>query len=487
MKNGFFHRKTSFIVVIAVLLLSLAAALIFQLKVSQAHPTTSSVSLHAVQTNSTGATFLIPGSKPPTDAECRTGQSGSGVNWPCLSPQEMRNAYNVTPLLNAGFTGKGQTIVIFDAIGSPTIANDLKVFDAGYGLADPPSFKVIAPLGTIAFDPNNLDHQAWAFETTLDVDWAHVIAPDANIVLVTSPVDETQGVQGMPELLQVEEYALDHHLGNIFSQSWGTTENTLSSTDAGKKVLSDYEAFYARAAAEHISVLASAGDDGTGNPDVNGNIYPYPTVVFPASSPLVTAVGGTSLVTDTSGNYQSESVWNNSALGGYVTGGGISQYFKEPLYQRALLPSAVQKQLNGYRGLPDISYNANARTSSVLAYGSFLPGQAGYYLYGGTSAGVPQWSGIIAITNQYLHHPIGYLNPILYLLGKFKNNVYHDITVGNNSGFAGIPGYDATPGWDLATGWGTPNADAFVHALGSVSPLNCAGQVQDTCSATLAP
>jgi subtilase family serine protease len=382
----------------------------------------------------------------------------------------MRTAYNVTPLLNAGYTGKGQTIVIFDAIGSPTIANDLQVFDKGYGLPDPPSFQIIAPLGTATFDPTNLDDQSWAFETTLDVDWAHVIAPDANITLVTSPVDETEGVQGLPELLQVEEYALDHHLDNIFSQSWGATENTLFDT-AGKQVLSDYEAFYARATAAHVTLLASAGDDGTGNPDVNGNTYPFPTVLYPASSPYVTAVGGTSLSTDTNGNYQSEPVWNNSAVGGFVTGGGISQYFPEPAYEKATLPASDQTQLNGYRGLPDIAYNANARTASVLAYGSFLPGQSGYYLYGGTSEGVPQLAGIVAIANQYGHHSIGYLNPLLYKLGTTKAaSVYHDITVGNNSGFSGITGYNATPGWDLTTGWGSPNAAALVPALASCQP-----------------
>ena len=102
---------------------------------------------------------------PPTDTQCRT-----SAGFPCYSPQEIRNAYNVTPLINAGYNGKGQTIVIVDSFGSPTIASDLHTFDAGYGLPDPPSFKVLSPLGTVPFDPTNSDQVGWAFETTLDVD-----------------------------------------------------------------------------------------------------------------------------------------------------------------------------------------------------------------------------------------------------------------------------------------------------------------------------
>ena len=113
-------------------------------------------------------------------------------------------------------------------------------------------------------------------------------------------------------------------MGKIISQSWGTTENTLF-TPAGRKVLSDFENFYKRAAFSGVTVLAASGDAGTGNPDVNGQIYPFPKVGYPASSPWVTTVGGTSLFADTQGNYQSESTWNDGI--GSATGGGVSQYF----------------------------------------------------------------------------------------------------------------------------------------------------------------
>src|SRR6266480_3124499 len=193
--------------------------------------------------------------KPPTDSQCRI-----HIGVPCYSPQEIRKAYGATPLLDAGFTGKGQTIVIIDSFGSPTIRHDLHVFDQGYGLPDPPSFKILAPLGTVPFNPKKIPDQInWAFETSLDVEWAHALAPEANIVLMTSPVDETEGVQGMPEFLFLEQFALAHHLGKIISQSWGATENTLFNS-AGRFVLEQFEEFYQRAAQQNVTVFASSGD-----------------------------------------------------------------------------------------------------------------------------------------------------------------------------------------------------------------------------------
>lgn len=400
----------------------------------------------------------------PTDAQCR-----ARFNAPCYSPQEIRNAYDIAPLIKKGFTGKGQTIVIIDSFGSPTLISDLKTFDAGYGLPDPPSIQQLAPLGSVPFNPNSGDQLGWAEETSLDVQWSHALAPDANIVVLTSPVSETQGVQGMPEFLALEKYALDHHLGKIISQSWATTENTLFDKSS-EFVFDGFEAFYKQAAREHVSIFASAGDSGTANVDVAGNTYPFPTVGYPSSSPYVTAVGGTSLYADTNGNYQSEIVWNDLATQGLdesATGGGISQHFREPDYQKDTLPKTVQKELNGYRGLPDISYNADPYTA-VPVYLGFLGAKAnGFYLFGGTSEGAPQWAGITALANQYAHHPLGFLNPALYQIGKKSSEAkqsYHDITVGNN-GTDKMTGYAATPGWDAATGWGTPKVEELVEEL----------------------
>jgi len=372
----------------------------------------------------------------------------------CYTPQNIRDAYGVTSLLNAGFTGSGQTIVIIVSFGSPTIEEDLKKFDTAFGLPDPPSFRILAPLGTVPFDPNDTDHLIWASETSLDVEWAHAMAPGANIVLLTSPVDETQGVKGLPEFLQLEQYALKHHLGHIFSQSWGTAENTLFDT-AGRKVLSDFEAFYEEAVDENITLLAAAGDTGTENVDVNGNPYPFPTVDFPASSPYVTAVGATTLNLDAKDQYLSETVWNN----GGASGGGVSQFFPEPNYQHPL-PMSVQKTLKGHRGIPDVAFNGDPNTPIWVYFGFFPnPQDNGFSPIGsGTSAGTVQWAGIVADVSQLTGRPLGFLNPNLYAMtgGREQSEFFHDITVGDNS-FNGLPGYKATLGWDLASGWGTPN------------------------------
>ena len=420
-----------------------------------AHRVSSTIGALALPAQSGKLTLVQQGQAPPPDAVCR-----ARIGVPCYSPQEIQHAYDVDSLLNVGWNGTGQTIVIVDSFGSPTIADDLKVFDADFGLPDPPSFKVLSPLGAVPFDPTNGDMVGWAAETTLDVEWAHAMAPNASIVLLTSPVSETEGVQGMPEFLALEQYALDHHLGQVISQSWGATENTLFDP-TGRQVFDDFEALYARAAAQKVTVLASTGDVGSAGFDLNGDFYPFPVVGFPASSPLVTAVGGTSLIADTGGNYQSESVWDDA---NGATGGGVSQVFTEPAYQLTL-PRGAQATLHGHRGIPDISWNAG---TPILVYLSFM--RPGYYLFGGTSEGAPQWAGLVADMNQLLGHPIGFLNPYLYALGPLNafTGVYHDVTVGDN-GFAGVPGYPATPGWDASTGEGTPNAGKLVRAIAALA------------------
>jgi subtilase family serine protease len=441
---------------IRLLAVGLIAAGIASAGAAGAHRVSSKAGALALPAQAGKLTLVQDGQAAPTDAVCR-----ARIGVPCYSPQEIQHAYNVDSLLTAGWNGTGQTIVIVDSFGSPTIRNDLKVFDAAFGLPDPPSFQILSPLGNVPFDPTNGDMINWAAETTLDVEWAHAMAPNASIVLLTSPVDETEGVQGMPEFLALEQYALDHHLGQVISQSWGATENTLFDP-AGRQVFDGFEALYAQAAAQKVTVLASTGDTGSTNYDLDFNLYPFPVVGFPATSPLVTAVGGTSLTADTSGNYQSEVVWDGDG----ATGGGVSQVFAEPAYQLTL-PRGAQATLHGHRGIPDISWNADPDTP-ILVYLSFI--SPGYYLFGGTSEGAPQWAGLVADMNQLLGHPVGFLNPYLYALGPLNafTGVYHDVTVGDN-GFAGVPGYPATPGWDASTGEGTPNAGKLVRAIAALA------------------
>lgn len=386
---------------------------------------------------------------PPTDTQCQTYFAPLGVSQ-CFNPRDIRRAYGVDSLIAAGHEGRGQTIVIVDAFGSPTLRQDLEVFDHGYQLIAPPSLRVLSPLGSVKFDPSSAVEAEWADETTLDVEWAHAMAPQAGIVVLTSPVNEDEGTRGMGDFLKLEQYAFNHHLGDIISQSWGATENTLE-TNAGRAMVTAFDNFYARADRHEYTILAAAGDTGSENTNTSGAPYSKPTVIFPASSPDITAVGGTSLRTR-SERWASEVVWNDGPSGG-AGGGGISQLFRLPAFQQAL-PATARATLNGHRGLPDVSWNADPDTS-ILIYSSFGgPNEAGWYLVGGTSEGSPQWAGLVADVNQARRTPIGFLNPDLYALPEAD---YHDVVKGTNR-YDGVSGYRAGAGWDAASGLGTPTA-----------------------------
>src|SRR5438105_1755631 len=160
----------------------------------------------------------------------------------CYTPHQFRVAYGAESLVEQGFTGKGQTVVDIVSFGSPTLQQDMDVFDQQFNL---PAIKiqVISPIGTRPFDPSNKDMAGWAGETTLDVQIIHAIAPDAGIVVLTSPVSETEGTIGLPEFLQLEQYAIDHRLGYIVSHSWGASEATLKDA-AGQQEIQKWDAFF---------------------------------------------------------------------------------------------------------------------------------------------------------------------------------------------------------------------------------------------------
>src|SRR5271165_3593714 len=136
----------------------------------------------------------------------------------CYGPAQVRQAYDLPALYARGVTGQGTTIVIVDSYGSPTIRNDLAVFDRAYQLPAPPAFRIIQPAGRVpAYDPADSDMVGWASETTLDVEWAHAIAPGAKILLVETPVSETEGVHGFPQIVAAEEYVLRHFSVDVIS------------------------------------------------------------------------------------------------------------------------------------------------------------------------------------------------------------------------------------------------------------------------------
>jgi subtilase family serine protease len=366
----------------------------------------------------------------------------------CYGPAAMRAAYGVQGLLDAGFNGKGRTIVILDAFGSPFIASDLKLFDSVFGLPDPPSFTQISMPGTPAYDPTNGDVVGWTGEIALDVEWAHAMAPGANIVLVAAKSDYDD------DLIDGLNYALDNHLGDVVSMSFGESELYLANPD-GLDIVAHWQAAFAKARRQHVTLMVSSGDQGS---DTQG--FGTLNTGWPATSPLVTAIGGTNLQfgtatnADPNGSYRGEEVWND----GYgATGGGMSILMAEPDYQTYNLPPSVNSKLHGYRGVPDLSYNAGV-VGGVIAAWAAPYGPGVFFIFGGTSAGAPQWSGIIADINQARGRKLGFINKRLYQLGAAGTlqSLLHDITVGDNA-FGGVPGYPAGPGPDLSTGWGTPN------------------------------
>jgi subtilase family serine protease len=318
----------------------------------------------------------------------------------------------------------------------------------------------------------------WAEETTLDVEWSHAMAPGANIVLVVSPTNFGNAINA------AEQLAIAKYPGAIISQSFGSFESSIHG--GGNNIqLQQAHQNYVNAQAAGDTVLASAGDWGA------TNLGPTENATYPASDPLVTAIGGTqghpyyngldpngtappackpgkactvglaTVQCDKAGNcptigYGGEEVWNEGFFGA-ATGGAESLIFSAPSFQSAVNGSTQ-------RTTPDVSYNASI-SGGVLTYLGFLGPDSGFYIFGGTSAGSPQWASIIAIANQARglagKPKLGYLNNTIY---KVATSVYHDITVGNDQ-LAGTPfGYNAGPGYDIASGLGTPNVSSFVSA-----------------------
>ena len=159
--------------------------------------------------------------QPLTTAQCE-----AKYRLACYQAPQLQAAYNLGPLFRRGITGTGQTIVIVDPYGSPTISRDLATYDAQYRLPAPPSFRIIQPAGPVPRYRANSGFEGWAGETTLDVEMAHTVAPGASILLVETPVPETEGVTGFPQIVRAENYVIDHHLGDVISQSFGATEET---------------------------------------------------------------------------------------------------------------------------------------------------------------------------------------------------------------------------------------------------------------------
>ena len=408
----------------------------------------------------------------PTTAQCE-----ASFHVACYSGKQIEAAYGVPALFAKGIDGKGETIVIVDSFGSPTIVNDLRKFDAGNHIPAPPSLKIIQPAGKVPKYQATPLRESWAGETTLDVEFSHTIAPDAKILLVETPVAETQGVTGFPQIVRAEKFVIAHHMGDVISQSFGSTEEDFPSAAKLRSLRSAYIA----AAKQHITVLASTGDFGAANVKKNGSTFFLRRVsAWPATDPLVTAVGGTQLHLSASGKRTApDQVWNdtyNKAANEFIFGnagpnpisgaGGVSAVFRRPSYQHG-----VKSVVGSHRGIPDISMSA-ACNGAVNTYQSFGGIPAGWGQVCGTSEASPLFAGVVALADQVAGHPLGVINPRLYRLEAQHARGLVDVVKGNNTvsfhqggKLHTVHGFRAAPGYDLASGIGTVNAPLFVREL----------------------
>ncbi|HEX4056145.1 MAG TPA: S53 family peptidase [Tepidisphaeraceae bacterium] len=347
------------------------------------------------------------------------------------SPAQIRSAYgfsSVTLGNGAAGTGAGETIAIVDAYNDTDISGDLSAFDSQFGLHSP-SLKVVGETGSTTALP--AANAGWDLETSLDVEWAHAIAPSASILLVEA------NSASLGDLLTAVNYARSVAGVSVVSMSWGSSE--FSSESA-------YDGYFTTPTGHAgVTFVAASGDEGSSyGPE------------WPASSPNVLSVGGTTLnLANSSGAYGSETGWADST-------GGISRYEREPNYQ-------TDVQLSGAASSPDVAYDANPNTGFAVYDSVTYEGYKGWWEVGGTSAGTPQWSALVAIADQgRAVNGLGALNgasqtlPLLFSLYNSTQygQAFHDETVGASSRF-----YSAAPGYDLVTGLGTPKAAYVIQEL----------------------
>ena len=447
------------------------------LALSGPRPALAAHGVHGVQ----ASVIITPGVRhfrresrqgPSTTAQCE-----QLIQIACYNPVQIQQAYHLPALYSRGITGKGATIVIIDPYGSPTIGRDLRTFDRTEGVPNPPSLRIIRPAGRVpAFNANNANMVGWASETTLDVEYAHTIAPGAKLLLVETPGGGSAGTVSMPQIVTAEQYVIRHRLGDVISQSFVATEQAIGS--AGIRSL---RGAYLAAYSARVTVLAGSGDSGaTGYESNQRSYYTYPVTSWPASDPLVTAVGGTRLNLDASGNRNSaDTVWNdtysqtanqlvngNNGPNPLAGGGGKSVIFGRPTYQ-----GTVRRVVGGRRGVPDISMSA-ACTGAVNVYQTFGGQPAGWYALCGTSEATPLFAGIVALADQVAGHPIGLINPALYRLAAEHAPGIVSVRSGNNTvsfrqggRSRTVHGYSARSGYNLAVGVGTVNAQYFVAEL----------------------
>jgi subtilase family serine protease len=366
--------------------------------------------------------FMRPHYSIYTPDNTSAASAPSGPPTSAFAPAQVRHAYGFDQVTNQG---AGQTIGIVDAYDDANAESDLGVFSTQFGLPACTSsngcFRKVYSNGKKPVANAN-----WAVEIALDVEWAHAIAPKATILLVETPTNSLSDLVG-GVTVAVRDGA------SAVSMSWTAGEFS-GETSMDKNFVSN-----------GVTYLAASGDAGTG-------------AVYPAASPDVIGVGGTSLSLSANGSYLSETAWSGS-------GGGLSAFEREPSFQAQF---GIPDDSRGYRGSPDVSYDGNPGTGYAVYDSIGISGYAGWFQVGGTSAGTPQWAALIAITNSMRaaarKSNLSSTNTTLYSLAKTGLNTdFRAVTQGTNGTCGTI--CTASAGYDYLTGLGTPQASALIAAL----------------------
>jgi kumamolisin len=352
-----------------------------------------------------------------------------------FTPPELAKLYNFP----TGLDGSGQCIAIIELGGGYRVA-DIKAYFQNLGLPVP-NVKTVRVDGgnNQPSTPDGADG-----EVMLDIEVAAAVAPKAQIAVYFAPNTD----QGFLDAVTQATHDTVHK-PSVISISWGGPESNW--TD---QAMTSFDQALQTAAALGVTVCCASGDNGSGDGVPDGKAH----VDFPASSPFALACGGTKL-TAANGAIANEVVWNESADS--ATGGGVSDFFAVPAYQNnTSIPSANGGNHKG-RGVPDVAGDADPASG----YEVRVDGQD--MVIGGTSAVAPLWAGLIALLNQKLGQPVGFLNPLIY--GSIAGNgSFHDVTTGSNGA------YTSKQGWDACTGWGSPNGAQLLGALGGGSHTQAA-------------
>jgi len=332
------------------------------------------------------------------------------------NPNDVAKAYNYP----TGVDGTGECIALIE-LGGGYRAADLKNYFNHLGLKQPTvKSKSVDGGHNSPSTPDSADG-----EVALDIEVAGAVATGAKIVVYFTPNTDKGFLDAITTAL--------HDTVNkpsVISISWGASES-----DWSEQAMQNFNQTFMSAAALGVTITVAAGDNGSSDGQTDGKAH----VDFPASSPYVLACGGTRLAKN------KETVWNDGD--GWATGGGISDFFQVPDYQKKItLPSSVNSKTHKGRGMPDIAANADSETG----YNVLVDGQ--WSVIGGTSAVAPLMAGLVALANQKLKRSVGFINPKLYAA---NNKVFKDITEGNNN-TSKAGGYSAKKGWDACTGLGVP-------------------------------